>query len=83
LVVPYSHDQPDNADRLVRLGTSLTVFRQKYSPATAAQSLQKLLTNPRYAQQAQAIAPQLQGENGVQVAYDEILKVLSPKNRSS
>jgi rhamnosyltransferase subunit B len=82
LVVPYSHDQPDNADRLVRLGTSQMVFRQKYSVATATQALQKLLTNPRYAQKAQEIAPQLQSENGVQVACDEILKVFI-RNRSS
>ncbi len=75
LVVPYSHDQPDNADRLVRLGTSQTVFRQKYNAVTATQALQKLLMNSHYAQKAQEIASQLQSENGVQVACDEILKI--------
>ena len=30
LIVPYSHDLPDNAARLERLGTSPTLDRQRY-----------------------------------------------------
>lgn len=77
LVVPYSHDQPDNADRLARLGTSRTVYRQKYNSTTAVQALQELLTNPRYGQKAQSIAAQLQSENGVQSASNAIEKIIS------
>jgi UDP:flavonoid glycosyltransferase YjiC (YdhE family) len=39
VIVPFSHDQPDNAARCVRLGVGRTVSRAKYSARTIAEAL--------------------------------------------
>lgn len=76
LVMPYSHDQPDNAARLERLGTSRTIARQQYQATRAVRELRALLENPGYATQAIAVAQIMQTEAGAQVACDEIEKQL-------
>jgi rhamnosyltransferase subunit B len=77
LVVPYSHDQPDNADRLERLGISRTIPRKQYSASRAIKELGELLDNPSYAAKAAKISAVVGAENGVKVACDEIEKQLS------
>lgn len=74
IVMPYSHDQPDNAARLERLGTSRTIPRKQYSASRAAKELSKLLGNPSYAAKAAEIGRIVQAENGVGVACDAIEK---------
>lgn len=72
LIMPYSYDQPDNAARVARLGTSRTISRQHYTRARVARELQALLANPSYATIAVEIGKILQTENGVGVASDAI-----------
>jgi rhamnosyltransferase subunit B len=72
LVTPYSHDQPDNAARLVRLGTSRTIRRDRYSADRVAQELKILLANPTYANQAAAVGKVLASEHGTAIACDAI-----------
>lgn len=72
LVMPYSHDQPDNAARVERLGTSRTLSRKHYIAARVAKELRVLLENPRYAAQADAIGRVIQAEDGVGIACDAI-----------
>ena len=72
LVIPYSFDQPDNAARIERLGISQTIGRTEYSGLRAFKSLQGLLTNSKYSQQAKRIAQQVNSENGLQKSCDEI-----------
>lgn len=76
LVVPYSHDQPDNAARLERLGTSRTIPRKQYSASRVVKELGKLLNNPSYAVRATEIGQIVRTENGVTVACNEIEKLL-------
>lgn len=76
LVVPYSHDQPDNAARLERLGTSRTIPRKRYTATRAAKALRELLNNPKYTAKAPEISHALQAEDGVRIACDEIEKQL-------
>ncbi len=76
LVMPYSHDQPDNAARVERLGTSRTVSRKQYAAARVAKELGQLLENPNYAAKAAEIGYTIQAENGVGVACDAIEKQL-------
>jgi UDP:flavonoid glycosyltransferase YjiC (YdhE family) len=77
LIVPYSHDQPDNAARVERLGTSRTIPRKQYSASRATKELRELLNNPRYTARAAEIGRIVQAENGVRVACDEIEKQLT------
>lgn len=76
LIMPYSHDQPDNAARVERLGTSRTIKRNQYSAPRVAKALNELLDNPSYAEKAAEIARILQAENAVSVACDAIEKQL-------
>ena len=48
LIVPRSHDQPDNADRIVRLGLGLTCAYSKLDSSRAAQTLRHLVGTPSF-----------------------------------
>lgn len=77
LVMPYSHDQPDNAARVERLGTSRTISRKQYSASRVAKELRELLDNPSYTAKAAEIGRIVQAEDGVGVACDAIENQLS------
>lgn len=72
VVMPYSHDQPDNAARVERLGTSRTVARKQYTAAQVAKQLRDVLDNPNYAANAAAIGQIIQAESGAIAACDAI-----------
>jgi MGT family glycosyltransferase len=76
LVMPYSHDQPDNAARVARLGTSRTIPRKQYLASRVAHELRELLENSNYATKAAEIGRIIQAEKGVGVACDAIEKQL-------
>jgi rhamnosyltransferase subunit B len=76
LVVPYSHDQPDNGDRVERLGTARTLPRQKYRAELVAENLRALLSDPAYTTRAAAMGAQISQEQGEKCASDEIEKLL-------
>lgn len=78
LVVPYAHDQPDNAERLTRLGIARTILPQRYTAARAAAELRQLLDSPAYAQQAAAVGEQVRQEHGVGAACDALEALLQP-----
>ncbi len=72
LIVPFAFDQSDNADHAQRLGTSRTVYRQKYQAARVARELGILLNQNSYAQKAREISQKLKLENGPAAAADLI-----------
>jgi rhamnosyltransferase subunit B len=72
LIMPYSYDQPDNAARVERLGTSRTITRKQYSAVRVAKELRELLENPKYATKAAEIGQIIRSENGVALACDAI-----------
>jgi UDP:flavonoid glycosyltransferase YjiC (YdhE family) len=76
LVMPYAHDQPDNAERLRRLGIARTISRHRYNPARAAIELQHLLDDTRYSQRAAAIGEQVRQEHGAEAACDALETLL-------
>ncbi len=77
LVVPWSHDQPDNAERLRRLGVCRTLQRSNYTAETVARELRMLLETPQYAKRAKEIRDQLLREDGLVTASDKIEAVLA------
>ena len=77
LVMPFSHDQPDNAARLQRLGIALTVQRTRYNASRAMQTIHQLLSHPDYTRRAQSISSQIQGENGPARACDALEQLLT------
>ncbi|HEV3470133.1 MAG TPA: nucleotide disphospho-sugar-binding domain-containing protein [Pyrinomonadaceae bacterium] len=76
LVVPFSHDQFDNAMRAGRAGCARTLPRDKYDARGAERELRRLLENPSYAERAAAAARVVRGEDGVKTACDLIEEVL-------
>ncbi|MBL8539908.1 MAG: glycosyltransferase, partial [Betaproteobacteria bacterium] len=76
LVVPFSHDQPDNAERAQRLGVARCIPRAKFPVERAVEALRALLDDPRYAQSAQAVAEAIRAEDGVRAACDRIERLL-------
>jgi rhamnosyltransferase subunit B len=77
LIMPYSHDQPDNAARVERLGTSRTIQRQHYTATRVARELRELLSNPGYGTKAMQIGQIVQAEQGVTMACDVIEHLLT------
>lgn len=72
LVMPYSHDQPDNARRVQRLGVAKVVQRNHYNAERAAAIVQQLLQESRFAESAQSIQREIALENGLKTACDAL-----------
>ena len=76
LIVPFAFDQPDNAMRVVRMGVGRTLARRLYTADRVAEELRALLEDNRYANQAAAIGPQIQAEEGASRASDAMEALL-------
>jgi UDP:flavonoid glycosyltransferase YjiC (YdhE family) len=76
LVMPYAHDQPDNAGRVTRLGIARTIARHRYTPDRAAAELRELLDDPAYSKRASAVRERVRQEDGVRAACDALEHLL-------
>ena len=72
LMMPYSHDQPDNARRMRRLGVARIVARENYQAASAAKLIHALLTDPTYSERAAKAARAIAEEDGIHSACNAI-----------
>jgi UDP:flavonoid glycosyltransferase YjiC (YdhE family) len=79
LVMPYSHDQPDNARRVRRLGVAEVLGRKQYRAKGAARLIWQLLSDNAYAARATAVAAKIAAENGAVAACDALEAM--PKRR--
>jgi rhamnosyltransferase subunit B len=77
LVMPYSHDQPDNARRVRRLGVAEVLGRDDYKAGAAARMIRRLQSDPRYAVRAATVAKQVAAENGAKAACDALEALLA------
>lgn len=76
LVVPFAHDQPDNAYRAERLGVSRTLRPGRYRADRVREELRILLSEDRYAARAAAAGERAQAEDGAGVASDALEELL-------
>ena len=72
VIVPYAHDQPDNAQRVSTLGISRTVRRRRYSADSVRRALQALLDDRGVPARCAAVREQLLHEDGARTAADAI-----------
>jgi rhamnosyltransferase subunit B len=72
LIMPYSHDQPDNGRRMRRLGVARVIQRGNYTPLRAARKLQAMLDEPSFAIRAAQVAERLEHEDVVRSACDAL-----------
>ena len=82
LIMPYSHDQPDNARRMKRLGVARVLQRHGYKPWRVARNLKAMLERPAYGRMAQGVAHEMAREDGVKSACDA-LEQLYEKSRAA
>ncbi len=80
LIVPYGWDQPDQAARIVRMGTGLTIARKKYSAERAAKTLHKLITDEAFTQRSAEAQKAMQAEDGLSSACNAIEALLTLQN---
>jgi UDP:flavonoid glycosyltransferase YjiC (YdhE family) len=83
VIVPFAHDQFDNAARTRRLGVSATVARTKLSAATLAEALGGQLGDPTCASRAAELGRRVAAEHGAETAAEALeTPVQENKNRS-
>jgi UDP:flavonoid glycosyltransferase YjiC (YdhE family) len=79
LVMPYSHDQPDNASRCVRLGVARTISRDRYAAEYAARELREILSKDAYRECAAQAQRVVRVEHGTQMACDAIENIMNQR----
>ena len=76
LIMPFSHDQPDNAARVRRAGVAEIIRRGDYNAETASNALKNILGEPGYSENARRLKQIVDSENGTAIACDAIEEVL-------
>ena len=80
IVVPFAHDQPDNAARIERLGVARTIARDGYKAQRVAMELKELLGNPSYSGCAREVGSRVRSESGAALAVDLIVDQLNERS---
>jgi UDP:flavonoid glycosyltransferase YjiC (YdhE family) len=75
LIMPYSHDQPDNGRRMRRLKVARVIQRVYYTPIRVARKLKAILAEPIFARRSEMVARRLEHEDGVKAACDALEKL--------
>ena len=75
LIMPFSHDQPDNGRRMMRLKVARVIQRGNYTPVRVARKLKAMLAEPLFARRAEMVARRLEQEDGVRSACDALEKL--------
>ncbi len=70
LVVPFAHDQYDNAERMRKLGVAETLSRPDYNARSAASKLSNVLSKSAA---AGALSERVRRERGAECAADALL----------
>ena len=78
LVMPYSHDQPDNARRVRHLGVAKVIQRKSYIAEAAAKRISSLLEDKAYAHRASEVAAVVAEEDGVATACNALERLVRP-----
>ena len=72
LIMPYSHDQPDNARRMRRLGVARVIQKAHYEPNRVARMIQGMMAEPLFDMRSRNAAEVIARENGVKTACDAL-----------
>jgi UDP:flavonoid glycosyltransferase YjiC (YdhE family) len=75
VLVPYSHDQPDNAARVARIGAGVVVPRTRLTERTLAGALDRALRDTAIHDAAARIGATIRAEHGAATAADALERV--------
>ncbi len=81
LIVPFAHDQPDNAERCRRAGAAITLDRSSYSAKRVAERLKRLVGNRNFRANAIEASRIIRHEHGTETACDAIEDILKKIGR--
>jgi rhamnosyltransferase subunit B len=76
IVVPFSHDQFDNAARATRLGVARTLHRRAWRAGPVVEALAALLGDAAAAARAAEVGTAVRAERGVEGAADALVELL-------
>jgi rhamnosyltransferase subunit B len=76
LAVPFSHDQPDNAYRVQRLGIARVLYPRQYRMPRVAQELRRVMDHSEHKRAALKVAAEVCAEDGLAIACNAIEKEL-------
>ncbi|MDQ2653200.1 MAG: glycosyltransferase [Chloroflexota bacterium] len=82
VIVPYAHDQADNAWRANRLGVGEILTRRQYRTRQLIRSLQRILSSSQCAAACQYAKCEMSREQGAQSAAKAIQRVLAHSVRT-
>jgi len=77
VIVPYGHDQPDNAMRVSKLGISGTIGRQQYTADRVAAALHRLIDDADVKTRAERVGETVKHEDGAAAAAAAIDRVFN------
>jgi UDP:flavonoid glycosyltransferase YjiC (YdhE family) len=77
LVTPMTHDQPDNANRLKRLGVAEVVPFTRFTARRAATAVQRLLADPQRAARCRDVQSRFVGVDALEQTCD-LVEQLAP-----
>jgi UDP:flavonoid glycosyltransferase YjiC (YdhE family) len=72
VIFPMSHDQPDNAHRIVKLGVGDRLMPRQFTGKRLANILDRLLTSPQVQQCCQELAQRCRELDGIKHTCDYI-----------
>lgn len=81
LATPFAADQPDNAERLRRLGVALVLPRALVSAKTLARELGRLFADESYAMRARQVGAIVAREDGAAAAARRIAEIYGARAR--
>jgi len=81
LLVPFAFDQPDNAQRIQRLGGAEVLYPRQYTAPRAARRLGDLLGESEYIRRAGEVAGLVRSEDGVGDACAAIEELFASSRR--
>ncbi len=76
MVVHFSHDQPDNAERIRKLGAGEGLSVTKFNENSCASMLEKLLSDPGYRQRALALKARCEPEKWMRETCQRLENVI-------
>lgn len=77
IVVPFAHDQPDNADRARRLGVARVISPGRYRARRVTHALRDVLNDWQMASAAAHVAARVRAEDGVGAACDALERLVA------
>ena len=80
IFMPYSHDQPDNANRARKLGVARIISKNKYRADRVARELKALLSHGTYSAAAKNVAAEMAQEDGIRAACEGLEAAAHSRN---